>query len=123
MVSSIDFYPTILEFTNISLPLGTIDGISLVSAINNNKEPSRDAIYWHYPHYHGSGNKPSAAIRKGNYKLIQWFEDNSVELYKLSEDPQEQHNLMDVNPERIITRPQRLAVIIGGSIPQNKSKF
>ncbi|MGW8317577.1 MAG: sulfatase/phosphatase domain-containing protein, partial [Bacteroidales bacterium] len=51
------------------------------------------AIFWHYPHYSNQGGKPGAAIRLGSYKLIEFFEDNRVELYDLSADPGEKNNL------------------------------
>ena len=55
-------------------------------------------LYWHFPHYHGSGNRPSAAIRSGDFKLIQWFEQDSLELYNLSNDLGERMNLVDSLP-------------------------
>ncbi|MHC4495918.1 MAG: sulfatase-like hydrolase/transferase, partial [Planctomycetota bacterium] len=86
-VTSTDFYPTMLEMAGLPLkPRQHVDGVSLVSLLKQRGKPKRRAIYWHYPHYHGSGNKPSGAIRAGDYKLIEWYEDNSVELYNLKDD-------------------------------------
>ncbi|HJM85993.1 MAG TPA: DUF4976 domain-containing protein, partial [Candidatus Marinimicrobia bacterium] len=51
------------------------------------------------PHYSGSGAPPAAAVRKGDYKLILWFEDDSVELYNLKKDLGEQNNLVKTHPE------------------------
>ncbi len=42
------------------------------------------ALYWHYPHYHGSANRPSASVRRVDYKLVRWYEDGSEELYDLA---------------------------------------
>ena len=60
----------------------------------------RDAIYWHYPHYHGSGNRPSGAVRAGDYKLIEWYEDGQTELYNLKDDLSEQKDLATTRPEK-----------------------
>jgi arylsulfatase A-like enzyme len=64
-------------------------------------------IYWHYPHYHsGSGMLPAGAVRSGNYKLIEWYEPlllknkNPLELFDLSNDIGETHNLADSLPEK-----------------------
>jgi hypothetical protein len=46
-------------------------------------------LTWHFPHYHGSGNVPSGAIRAGDWKLIEWFETGAVELYDLATDSAE----------------------------------
>jgi hypothetical protein len=62
---------------------------------------SRDALYWHFPHYHGSGNRPSGAVRAGDYKLVEWFEDGQVELYNLAEDIGESNDLSESMPEKV----------------------
>ena len=95
-VTGTDYYPTLLEMANLSSHSNTYpDGKSMVPFLKSNEFMDREALYWHYPHYHGSGNRPSAAIRAGNYKLIQWFESDSLELYNLSNDLGEQTNLAD----------------------------
>jgi hypothetical protein len=58
----------------------------------------RDAIFWHYPHYHGGGNRPSGAVRAGDYKLVEWYEDGRVELYNLAADLGEQNDLAPDRP-------------------------
>ena len=60
----------------------------------------REALYWHFPHYHGSGNTPTGAVRAGDYKLIEWFEDGRVELYNLAQDVGETANLAAQMPEK-----------------------
>jgi hypothetical protein len=60
----------------------------------------RDALFWHFPHYHGSGNRPSGAVRAGDYKLVEWFEDGQVELFNLSDDIGESRDLSDAMPEK-----------------------
>jgi hypothetical protein len=70
--------------------------------------PGREAIYWHYPHYHGSGNRPSGAVRASDYKLIEWYEDGQVELYNLKDDLSEQNELAATNPEKATELRQML---------------
>ena len=76
------------------------DGLSLTPLLRQAGSLDRDAIFWHFPHYHGSGNRPSGAVRAGDYKLVEWFEDGQVELYNLSEDIGELHDLSDSMPEK-----------------------
>jgi len=101
VVTSTDFYPTMLEMAGLPLmPKQHIDGVSLMPLLKNEGKLNRKAIYWHYPHYHGSGNRPSGAVRAGDYKLIEWYEDNSVELYNLRNDMGEKHDLTKEMPEK-----------------------
>lgn len=58
-------------------------------------------MFWHYPHYHGSSWRPGAAIRQGNWKLIEFYESETVELYNLSEDISEENNLAMQHPEKV----------------------
>ena len=100
-VTSTDFYPTMLEMVGLpARPRQHVDGISLVPLLKDTGTPRREAIYWHYPHYHGSGNRPSGAVRAGDYKLIEWYEDGRVELYNLKDDLGEQHDLAAAMPEK-----------------------
>jgi len=93
-VTSTDFYPTMLQMAGLPLkPDQHVDGVSLLPLLKQKGKLEREAIYWHYPHYHGSGNKPSGAIRAGDYKLIEWYEDNSIELYNIREDIGEKNDL------------------------------
>ncbi len=85
-IISSDFHPTILTAAGIKLnPSQHKDGLDLNGIFRNGRLRNR-SLYWHFPHYHGSGNRPSSAIRKGNYKLIRWHEDGSEEMFNLSKD-------------------------------------
>jgi len=101
-VTSTDFYPTILELAGLSaVPQQHVDGVSLVPLLKGADALDREAIYWHYPHYSGGlGGRPSSAVRSGDWKLIEFFEDNSVELYNLRDDLGEQNDLAQANPEK-----------------------
>ncbi|MBI9019363.1 MAG: sulfatase [Phycisphaerae bacterium] len=99
-VISMDFYPTMLEMAGLPLmPKQHIDGKSIVPLLKQSGNIDREALYWHYPHYHGSGHRPSSAIRMDNYKLIHFYEDDHVELYNLKDDMGERKDLAKPKPD------------------------
>ena len=100
-VSSTDFFPTMLELAGLEAKSDLhADGLSLVSLLEESGDLDRDSLYWHYPHYHGSAWTPGAAIRDGDWKLIEFYEYENFELYNLGSDIGEQNNLVDANPEK-----------------------
>ena len=102
-VTSTDFYPTMLEMAGLPpRPEQHADGVSLVPLLTGDGGIEREAIYWHFPHYHGSGSKPGGAVRAGDWKLIEFFEDGRLELYNLGEDLSETRNLAGSHPEKAI---------------------
>jgi arylsulfatase A-like enzyme len=93
-IISADFYPTLLALAGIADVAGhVVDGESLVPLLKQTGQLKREAIYWHYPHYHPGGATPYGAIRSGDFKLIEFFEDQHVELYNLREDLSEKQDL------------------------------
>jgi arylsulfatase A-like enzyme len=98
-VSSPDFYPTLAELIGDAPaePAAT-DGVSLVPLLTG-KPLGERALYWHYPHYGNQGGAPAAAIRSGAWKLIEWLEDQRVELFDLSTDRSEQHDVANSQPQ------------------------
>lgn len=108
-VSSTDFYPTILELTGVTLkPCQHKDGVSLVPLLKGDTVFDRGAIYFHYPHYGGKGDSPAGAIRKGDYKLIWFYEDDHIELYNLKMDISEKENLAETQKERALSLQKEL---------------
>jgi arylsulfatase A-like enzyme len=88
-----DFYPTILQLAGLPLrPDQHVDGVSLVPLLKGGQIPARP-LFWHYPHYGNQGGEPSSIIRQGDWKLIHYWEDGRNELYHLSEDIGEEHDL------------------------------
>lgn len=89
-VSSPDFFPTLLAATGAKSEPGQVfDGVNLVPVLKGESLPER-SLFWHYPHYGNQGGAPSAAVRRGNWKLIEWYEDQRVELFNLAADLSEQ---------------------------------
>ncbi len=85
-----------------------LDGVSLLPLLMGRSNPERDGIFWHYPHYGNQGGSPGGAIRLGDWKLIEFYENNRIELYNLKEDPGEQHDLSALDPGRAAELRQRL---------------
>jgi arylsulfatase A-like enzyme len=109
-VISMDLFPTILEAAGLETDGNRLlDGKSLVPLLEQTGSLQRDAIYFHYPNYafHGK-NRMGGAIRQGDYKLILWYDDDSVELYNLSEDIGEKKNLSEALPEKAETLKAQL---------------
>lgn len=100
-VTSVDFYPTILDMAGLPLkPEQHVDGVSLLPILKGDKSFDRGPIYFHYPHYGGKGDTPAGAVRDGDYKLLQFYEDNHIELYNLKNDISEKHDLSKAEPEK-----------------------
>ena len=100
-ISSPDFFPTLLEVAGTKpLPGQSLDGMSLVPVLKGGTLPER-ALFWHYPHYGNQGGAPAAAVRRGDWKLIEWLEDNRVELFNLAQDPGEKTDLAATEPQRV----------------------
>jgi len=100
-VISTDFYPTILELAELPLnPQQHRDGVSLVPLLKGGRLRRDAPLFWHYPHYGNQGGAPSGAVRDGDWKLIEWFEDGQLELFHLADDPGERNNLATTNPAK-----------------------
>ncbi len=100
-VSSPDFFPTLLEAVG-AKPMKdqVLDGASLIPALKGDAAPAR-SLYWHYPHYGNQGGAPAAAVRSGDWKLIEWFEDQRCELFNLADDPSERQDMSLAEPARV----------------------
>ena len=108
-VTSIDFYPTLLQLIGGDLrPDQHLDGVDLGRLLRGETTLDRDAIYWHYPHYSNQGGFPGGAVRMGDWKLIERFEDGRVHLYNLATDPGERLDLANEQPERVETMRTKL---------------
>ncbi|MGA0038240.1 MAG: sulfatase [Pirellulales bacterium] len=101
-VTSTDHFPTILEAAGLpALPQQHCDGHSYAAALRDHAAAERDRpLFWHYPHWGNQGGTPGAAVRLGNWKLIEWYWGKEPELFDLADDPGEQTNLAAEHPEK-----------------------
>lgn len=98
-ILGMDFYPTMLDAAGIDFSNLMLDGVSFLPVLEDTGIVERDAVFWHFPSYIGRG-KPSSAIRMGDWKLIEQFEDRRIELYNLTEDMGESRNLVASHPDK-----------------------
>ncbi len=119
-----DFYPTFLDAVGIKPdPKQTLDGVSMLpTLLDPRKAPVRDTFYWHYPLNapHFLGGFSGGAIRDGDWKLIEFYTENRVELYSLADDPSETTDLAKKQPERVTKLREKLSKWreeVGANIP------
>jgi arylsulfatase A-like enzyme len=129
-VISTDFYPTMLEAAGAKGDArhnAAVDGRSLLSVLENPEKPlGREAIYWHYPHYHPGGATPYGAVRAGPWKLIEFYEDQRAELYNLDQDIGESRDLAAEKPDLVRQLRSRLdawRVSVGAQLPTPNPQF
>jgi arylsulfatase A len=110
-VVTTDFYPSVLDMIGLPLqPQQHADGKSIVPVLKGETNLDRDALYWHFPHYSNHGmQSPGAAIRSRNYKLLEYYENNSVQLFDLEKDIAELNDISEENPEKVAELRQMLA--------------
>jgi len=104
-VLSVDYAPTMAELAGARLP--RVDGVSIAKLLRGGSLGVRD-VFWHYPHYSPQLGRPAAAMRRGDFKLILFFEDDRVELYNLKDDIGELRDLATTDPRRAAAMKKRL---------------
>ena len=107
-INSVDLYPTLAELAGAERPKDyPLDGESYAGLLTGKKSKlDRDAIHWHFPGYLGAGTDqwrttPAGAVRSGDYKLLEFFEDGQQHLYNVKNDISEDHDLAKENPEKV----------------------
>jgi len=114
-ISNIDFYPTLLDVAGIEKPDGKVlDGQSLMPVLTLEGVLQERPLFWHFPVYLEAylendtstqdpvfRTRPGSAVRLGDWKLIQYFENNDLELYNVGEDLSETNNLAQARPEKV----------------------
>ncbi|MHA3774986.1 sulfatase-like hydrolase/transferase [Verrucomicrobiota bacterium sgz303538] len=100
-VSISDLFPTFLELSGQPLP-ANLDFQSITGLLRGEKKEEKPrSFFWHFPHYTNQGSRPAGAIRDGDWKLIEHYEDGRLELFNLSSDPGESMDVAAQNPPRV----------------------
>jgi arylsulfatase A-like enzyme len=108
-VTGADFFPTFLAANRLEVPREhAVDGENLLPVLGGAGALKRDTLFWHYPHYHPGGATPYGALREGDWRLVEFFEDHRVELYNLKDDLAEAHDLAAEQPEKAAALKRKL---------------
>ena len=94
-----DLCPTICALAKVPAP-STLD-FQDISPVLFGQKPLNRALFWHQPHYMNQGGRPAGVAREGDWKLIEQYEDGSLELYNLAKDPSETTDLAATEPARV----------------------
>ncbi len=125
-VVSYDYAPTLAEAAGLGASMTRqMDGRSVVPLLNGAASLNRDN-FWHYPHYSPQLGRPSAAIRRGDDKLILFFEDNRAELYNLKDDIGETRDLAGSEPAKTAALRKRLEAWLretNAQLPQPNANY
>lgn len=100
-VMGIDVLPTLAEVSS-TTPSKEIDGVSLVQHLQDSQSAlSREALFWHFPHYRYKEVGPYSIVQKENWKMIKFYDEESVELYDLANDLAEENELSVDHPSKV----------------------
>ena len=117
-----DLYPTLLRAAGLSdQAQAGIDGVDFTPLLQNpDATLKREALYFHYPHYYQT-TTPVSALRKGDWKLLEYYEDNRLELFNLKQDPGETQDISTPNPDLVRRLRMELDVWrkkVGAQLPE-----
>lgn len=101
-VSSVDWFPTFLGIARAkpAAQAAPQDGVDILPLLTGADVPARDTLFWHLPHYSNQGGRPSSAVRRASWKLIEHHEDGRLELFDLAKDVSEANDLSKAMPEK-----------------------
>jgi len=125
-ITSPDLFPTLLAAAGAAGAAALkSDGVNIEPLLRGESLEER-ALFWHYPHYGNQGGAPAAAIRRGDWKLIKWFETGRRELFHLGEDPGELNDLADKEVGRVGSLLAELQVWLqatGAKLPTDNTNY
>ncbi|HKI71991.1 MAG TPA: sulfatase [Verrucomicrobiae bacterium] len=107
-VINTDWLPTLAEIARARTPRD-LDGVSITSLLLGRGQPKARHFYWHFPHYTNQGSQPAGAIREGDWKLVEHYEDGRVELFNLAKDISETTDLSARERRRVARLKNELA--------------
>jgi arylsulfatase A-like enzyme len=128
-VTLADLFPTLLAAAPSAAaapPTNPLDGLDLAPLL---RQPAarldREALFFHYPHYYAT-TTPVSAVRAGDWKLLEYFENGRLELFNLRTDPFEQNDLATREPARaaaLRARLDRWRRDVGAQLPVPNPSF
>jgi uncharacterized sulfatase len=126
-VTTCDLFFTLLTAAGLTLARDQPpDGVNLSPLVRDPQAKiARDTLHWHYPHYYET-TTPVSAIREGDWKLLEYFEDSRRELFNLRDDPQEMRDLAAAQPEKTAQLSRQLAAWrknVGAKLPQPNPQY
>lgn len=125
-VVSMDIMPTVAALVEGAKRPEPQDGTSLVPVLDGSGKLGRESLYWHYPHYANQGGRPGGVVRTGNWKLVQFYENNRLELFNLAKDSGESSNLSASEPARVQEMAHELArwrESVGAKMPRPNADY
>jgi arylsulfatase A-like enzyme len=99
-VINTDWLPTLLELAGQPVP-DNLDGVSFAALLRGKRLVSTRSLFWHFPHYTNQGSRPGGAMRDGDWLLVEYYDEDRAELYDLSQDIGETHDLAAAHPDRV----------------------
>jgi arylsulfatase A-like enzyme len=112
-VNNVDWIPTLLELAGAPVPIG-LDGTSFADGLTGGVFPQK-ALFWHFPHYTNQGGRPSGAMRDGDWLLVEMYDEDETELYDLSVDIGQKHDVARRHPGRVASMRNALDEWRGGN--------
>jgi arylsulfatase A-like enzyme len=131
-VITMDLFPTLVEMAGLKMPepkSKRLDGVTLAPILRGHGTIDRKELFWHYPHhqhYQLGGTMPYGAIRSGDFKLIEFFNDMHVELYDIKNDIGELRELAKDRPkvvEELRSRLHAWRKEVGAQMPTPNPKY
>jgi arylsulfatase A-like enzyme len=110
-VVNTDLMPTLCELIGVTAPAG-LDGVSYAGLLLGSAKPRAAAgrpLYWHFPHYNNQGGRPGGAVREGDWKLVEYYDTDTAELYDLARDAGEENDLAGREAKRVLALLAKLA--------------
>jgi arylsulfatase A-like enzyme len=98
-VINTDWLATLLDCAGLPAANGS-DGESFRGLLTGRRSGGARRFYWHFPHYTNQGSQPAGAVRDGDWKLIEHYEDGRLELFNLAQDIGETNDLALKEPDR-----------------------
>ena len=101
-VINTDYFSTFADLLNVESPVTSGDGESMLQTwLEPRRHYDRGPVFWHYPHFSNQMGRPSGAMRKGAYKLVENYEYGTFELFDLERDKEENSDLSKSQPDRL----------------------